>query len=154
MRRLTVFVLSLGLLAAVTACAPQPPPIDHCAAPAAPGVDWHNCDKSGAFLEFADLTGANLSGADLTDSSIWGANLTDADLTDADLSGALVNFGDLVDANLSGANLSGTNLSGTNLMGANLFGATGTPVILAAINYDNTTCPDGTVAPVDVASCW
>ena len=53
-------------------------PLGGCAAPAAPNVDWRNCDKTAA-----DLSGANLSGAILS-----GANLASADLSGADLSGS------------------------------------------------------------------
>ncbi|MBT5434252.1 MAG: hypothetical protein HOK83_11410, partial [Rhodospirillaceae bacterium] len=33
-----------------------------CDDPAGPDVDWSGCDKSGAYLSRADLSGANLSG--------------------------------------------------------------------------------------------
>ena len=137
-------------------CVPEP---GDCTAPAAPGVDWRNCDKSLVDLTFADLTGANLSGANLTDASLDSANLTNANLTNANLSGIFAPDADLSSANLSTANLSTANLTYANLSGAtltnanlnsaslgfaNLLGAVGVPAVVTAI-YSSTTCPGGAV---------
>ena len=54
-----------------------------CQDPAGPGVDWSNCDKSGA-----DLIDVNLSGANLTNANLTNANLSGAITLSADLSGA------------------------------------------------------------------
>ena len=55
-----------------------------------------------AYLNRADLRGADLSGADLSRANLEGADLSWANLSGADLKGA----------NLSRANLSGANLEG------------------------------------------
>ena len=85
-------------------------PLGGCAAPAAPNVDWRNCDKTGA-----DLSGANLSGAILSGANLASADLSGADLSGADLSGAILWAADLSGADLSGADLLFVNLSGANL---------------------------------------
>ena len=84
------------------------------------------CDLRKAYLENANLIGADLSGADLRDAYLKGAFLKGANLEGADLSGAF-----LMDANLSGANLNGAALSYTTYM-------------LGAI-LCNTTIPDGSI---------
>ena len=61
-------------------------------------------------LEIAAKSGANLDGANLTDANLYGANLDGANLTRANLDGA----------NLYGANLTRANLTRANLAGANL----------------------------------
>ena len=47
-----------------------------CDDPPGPGVDWHGCNKTGAYLKDKDLSKANLSGANLSlanlvDESVW-----------------------------------------------------------------------------------
>lgn len=56
-----------------------------CDRPAARGVDWHGCDKSGYLLAGADLRQANLAGINFA-----GANLSYAHLEGADIKGALL----------------------------------------------------------------
>jgi uncharacterized protein YjbI with pentapeptide repeats len=63
---------------------------------------------TGAVLDGANLTYADLVHANLTNATLAGANLTGAVLVRADLTGA-----DLADAILTGANLTDTNLTGT-----------------------------------------
>ena len=65
-----------------------------------------------AYLEGADLRGANLEGANLGGANLEGANLGGANLRGANLRGA----------NLRGANLRGAYLEGANLGCANLRG--------------------------------
>jgi hypothetical protein len=122
---------------------PTPRPSRDCNAGAWSDVNWSRCDKAGADLSDATLTGADLTRADLTR----------ADLTRADLSGV-----DLSSANLSGANLSGAWLfdaymTGTDLSGANLTGATGVPHVMAAVTWNDTTCPDGTNSDAHANTC-
>jgi uncharacterized protein YjbI with pentapeptide repeats len=85
-----------------------PPDIGNCSAPPAPGVDWHNCNLTGAELTYADLAGSNLSGANLSGAHLAGSNLSNANLSNANLSGA-----ELDGANLDGANLTGAILDCT-----------------------------------------
>ena len=82
------------------------------------GADLSGADLSRANLEGADLSWANLRGADLSRADLSRADLSRADLSWADLSGA-----DLRKANLSGAELREANLSGADLEEANLSGA-------------------------------
>ncbi len=97
--------------------------VDRCVAPAAPGVDWHDCDKRGAILWGAKLSGANLSGANLSGANLYHANLSGANLSGANLSSATMPYTYLLLANLSGANLSYADLFFATLQGANLSGA-------------------------------
>ena len=87
------------------------------------GADLEGAYLRGANLRDADLAGANLRGANLRDAYLRGANLRGADLADANLRGANLRGADLVGANLRGANLRGADLVGANLRGANLRGA-------------------------------
>ena len=89
-------------------------------------VQW--AIKTGANLSGASLNYANLSDADLRGTNLSGANLSGASLNYANLSGADLSDTILSDADLSGANLSGADLSSailtrTNLSGAILSGA-------------------------------
>ena len=81
--------------------------------------------EGGAWLNRANLTGANLSGT-----ALYRADLRDANLTGANLSGA-----SLGNAKLDGSNLSGADLWGTLLHKANYTGA----------KFCNTTMPDGSI---------
>jgi uncharacterized protein YjbI with pentapeptide repeats len=81
----------------------------------------------GAYLNKAELCGANLSGAylnkaDLSGANLSGANLRGAYLNKADFSKADLRQADLTEADLGEADLRGANLSGANLRGANLSG--------------------------------
>ena len=60
-----------------------------CGDPGAPGVNWHNCDKTGADLSGLDLSGANLSGAILVNTILNGTIFTGANLNGANLTGAI-----------------------------------------------------------------
>ena len=73
---------------------------------------------SGAVLEGADLSGANLK-----DLYLLNANLTDANLSNADLAGTYLDYAELNGANLTGADLADAVLDGANLTGANAAGA-------------------------------
>jgi uncharacterized protein YjbI with pentapeptide repeats len=147
----------LGVLAGCALPPPYPPPdVGNCDAPAAPGVDWHNCDKSNSILASADLSGADLSGANLTISDLWHADLSGANLTNADLSYTNMLFADLTGAKLSGADLTdadlfeslieGADLAGADLSYADLTSAAGTPVNADSATYLYTFCPDGSSA--------
>jgi uncharacterized protein YjbI with pentapeptide repeats len=82
-----------------------------------------------AYLERANLSGAQLWNANLSDANLGSANLSRAMLGGANLSRArldqaILNGAQLSDANLSGANLYEANLNGAELSFANLGGAT------------------------------
>src|SRR6516162_130765 len=89
------------------------------------GANLSRANLSGAKLFDANLSGANLSGANLSGATLSNANLSRAGLSGnnlslADLSDANLGNADLIGANLSGANLSNANLSRADLSGANL----------------------------------
>ena len=87
------------------------------------GADLTGADLTQAYLSFAYLNGARLTGADLTEAKLNGAYLSGADLTGADLTQADLSFADLEGANLTGADLTKANLFRANLSGAFLTGA-------------------------------
>ena len=95
-----------------------------------------NKDLSGAYLFYA-----NLSGANLCDTNLSNAYLSNANLSGANLSGARVDCTDLSNANLSGANLSDANMGESDLSGANLSGAnlTGANIMNAVLSGANLT---------------
>jgi len=95
---------------------------------------WRNSNPtvvpelSGAKLNSADLSAANLIGADLHMADLHGAALNEADLSGADLHEANLNSANLRwallgKATLSGADFGGAELSEANLTWANLNGA-------------------------------
>lgn len=155
----TLVALSVGPVAAAAQCPADP------TAEAAPGVDWSNCDLTGANLSGADLTGASVLFANLTSANLSGANLTGANAHArylfANLSGANLSFADLSGAEFGLTNLSSTDVTGANLMQARIefstfAGATGEPSSDAGAFYNNVTCPDGTLASFNLPkmSCW
>jgi uncharacterized repeat protein (TIGR01451 family) len=106
-----------------------------CTSPPRPGINYSNCDLSGANFSGADLSSANLKFANLTDANLSNANLSIADLDDAILTGANLTNANLTSALVRYANLANTILSGANLTGAHLLGVlsggiTGTPTSL------------------------
>lgn len=136
-------VLALGLLVLGMLLRPTEPVSEpNCAAAAAPGVNWNNCNLeqlvaanqqlpgllarnsnlreanlmgavlSGADLAYSDLSQANLGYADLKGAALKGANLRGADLTYADLTGADLTYADLKGARLGGAVVEGSDFSG------------------------------------------
>jgi len=84
---------------------------------------WLKTRDATQLLVKAYLNGANLSGAELFQANLSGTNLLGANLSGANLRSADLSSAELWEVNLSGANLDGANLSGANLDGANLSGA-------------------------------
>jgi uncharacterized protein YjbI with pentapeptide repeats len=84
------------------------------------GANLSRADLSGAKLFDANLSGANLSGAHLSGTNLSGATLSGANLSRAGLSGDNLSLANLSDANLGNADLIGANLSGATLSNANL----------------------------------
>ena len=76
-----------------------------------------------AYLQVADLRGANLQYADLQHAYLQVADLQRANLYGANLQYANLQYANLYGANLRGANLQYADLQGANLQGANLQGA-------------------------------
>ena len=87
------------------------------------GDNLRGADLRGAYLQDADLRGAELRGADLQGANLQDADLRGADLRSAELRGADLQGADLQDAYLRGANLQDADLRGADLQGANLWGA-------------------------------
>jgi hypothetical protein len=79
----------------------------------------------------AYLQGADLQGADLRDANLQGAYLQGAYLRDANLQGAYLRDANLQRADLQGANLRDANLQGANLQGAYLQGARNAELAMA-----------------------
>lgn len=82
----------------------------------APGVNWDQCN----------LSGANLAGSDLTGARLYGASLTGADLAGANLTGTLLHSAVMTGTNLARAKLTST----TNIFSVRSGGITGTPASL------------------------
>lgn len=125
--------------------------VPDCAADAADGVNWSNCDKRGlqstglrarnARMARIRLDGARLAGAELAYAALDGANLRNVEFNGADLVGA-----DLTGADLSGADLTGANLRYAVLTGAVLTGARLDSAALdKAIWIDGHTCAEGSL---------
>lgn len=87
----TAGILMLGSIAARADCGDS----------AAPGVDWHGCDKQLIQLDGSDLNGANLSDVDFTSTALRDSNLLAANLEKATL----------VRASLAGSKAKGANFS-------------------------------------------
>ena len=100
-------------------------PVADCKQAAAPRINWSGCEKQGAWLSEADLSGANLGQIHFNSAQLSKSNLSHVDLSGADLSYA----------NLSGANLSGADLRNADLNYADLGGA----------NLDSTIWIDGRI---------
>lgn len=141
----------LGLL--VQRGAPPEHRPDCGAAPAA-GINWDNCNLSGARIAGADLggasirnahldgvllAGAGLAGARLDYSSLRISDLQGADLRGAVLIGAVLSGADLRNARFDNANLAYTNLSGAQIEGARFDGA----ILDQAIWTDQRMCARG-----------
>ena len=76
-----------------------------------------------AWLQNADLEGAELQGANFNSAQLQGANLEHAQLQGVDLTGAMLQGADLSDTQLKGADLNGAQLHSADLNGAQLQGA-------------------------------
>lgn len=159
---LTIVTLIVIVLLAISGYflpAPAPDDSPNCAAAAAAGINWSNCQLegkslSGAQLQKANVRSANLAGANLQESNLSAADFSFTQLNLANLSGANLSNAILLgagfrSANLQNSNLSSANLSYADLRGANLEGAT-----LTGAKLDKAIWPDGTVcAPGSVGQC-
>lgn len=91
-----------------------------CGAPAAPGVNWDNCDFSGITLNAADLRGASLIGTNFSGATIGLSDLRGADMSDAIFSGATLYLSDLSGSILRGAAFDGAKMDGVVLANADM----------------------------------
>ena len=101
-RSAAILAVAVSILAG-TVLAAAPPALAACVDVAGPGVDWSNCNLTGA-----DLTGANLTGANLTNANLTNANLEDATVTGANLSGATMTGVNLTRTASGGVTAAGT----------------------------------------------
>ncbi|HYB30111.1 MAG TPA: pentapeptide repeat-containing protein [Solirubrobacteraceae bacterium] len=108
---------------------------------------------TGAHLELATLSGANLEGADLFKAHLNAADLEGANLRNAGLLLASLNDTVLWGANVQGARLYGASLEGAALKGANLKGAglTGANLKDAGLHSADLTGADLTGANLEGA---
>ena len=97
------------------------------------GATLRMVDFSTARLTRSDLSDANLVGANLGSAAMDGVSARSANLTGANLTGAT-----LVNADLASANLTDANLARANLTGAAING-----IVDSGVNWDETTCPNG-----------
>jgi uncharacterized protein YjbI with pentapeptide repeats len=103
-----------------------------------------------AWLERADLTGANLRGAILSHANLEGANLERAHLERANLAGANLRGANLSHANLEGAHLERANLEGAILSNANLAGANLDGAYLEGVSLDGVDLEGVNLEGVDL----
>jgi Pentapeptide repeats (8 copies) len=111
-------------------------------------IDWHGCDLNGANISHQGLSGADLSGANLLGALADGVNFVATHLENANLQHVEFIDADLENAHMDGADLTEANLKDAVMEGAELPGAT-----LTGVNWDNTTCPDGTNSDDDGGTC-
>ena len=143
-------ILVLGAVAAAVVFAPVKPfkvglgpYTPACGQPAAPLVNWSNCDKSGAWLRGADLKNADLGWARLNSAQLGGSNLAYANLAGADLSYADLSRAQLFGANLANADLGNADLSGADLRYADLRGSKVEAATLTGARLDHALWRDG-----------
>lgn len=107
---------------------------------------WELAVPGGAVLVNADLSAIVAERVKFFASDMTNVQATDADLKYAELTAAKLNGADLEGADLRGAMLFLTNLTNANLKDANLQGARFANffTIFTGVNWDNTTCGDGT----------
>ncbi|HEY2774465.1 MAG TPA: pentapeptide repeat-containing protein [Candidatus Binatia bacterium] len=105
-------------------------------------ADW-TCRGGNLYGPRVDLYDGDLSGADLHNLHLSQAGLARTIMTGADLSGTDLSSAFLEDAVMTGANLTSVDLQSATLTGT----------VLDSVQWNNTTCPDGTNSTVDGGSC-
>lgn len=130
-----------------------------CSAEAKQGVDWSNCNLSGAQLLRVELTAANLSGTRLQSVNLFAANLSLANLKYAELQLANLKYVNFHKASLKGANMIGADLSNAvftqaDLSYANLRDANVTDANFENARMDNMIWIDGRTCRIgSIGSC-
>lgn len=102
-------------------------------------ADLRGSDLSGADLRGAVLTEANLDGADLWKADLSGTDLSKADIREADFSEADLGHADLQKARMEGANLSETRMTGAQLSEANLTNTDFSEAYLSGVDFSEAT---------------
>ncbi|MGR8920915.1 MAG: pentapeptide repeat-containing protein [Gammaproteobacteria bacterium] len=131
---------------------PASRPGSDCTAPAAAGVVWDFCAKTGVDAAGADLSGLSARSTTLVDAAFGAARLAGADLAYANLTAADLILADLSRARLVGANLTQARLdhavlTGADLRFADLSGAVLSGADLAGARLAHAIWPDGRVCP-------
>jgi len=157
-----IFVGTAAVVAGIFILFYSPPPPTSrtdCQSPAAPGVNWSNCNMDGARLDERDLTGAelystSLTGASLRRSTLKNSNLSYASLSISDLQGVDLRHATLLGANLRHAILANAILDDADLSYADLIGADISGVSLHNTKLGNAIWVDGKrCLPQSVGTC-
>ncbi len=109
-------------------------------------AELEGAQQRGAHLFGADLGRAHLRHADLGEAQLWGVRLEQADLRDASLRGADLRHGDLSRADLRGAVLESANLAGAFLFHTDLRRAD-----LRGVRLDRTQIWDSRLDEADLS---
>lgn len=158
------WLLIIISISAIVAAALQQKPLPatseiDCSAPAAPGVNWSNCQLQGMILNNKDLANAiiknaNLSSAQLTQLRLINSDLSYTNLSLSDLSGSDMRGALLVGAVLRRANLANTNFAGSDLSYVNFTGANIQNMHLANARLDEAIWVDGRLClPGSIGRC-
>ena len=105
-----------------------------CAAIAAPGVNWNNCQLPGIQVLNQDFSKASMNSTNLQNANLFGGVFKDTELSYADLSQANLSYANMINTRLKGANLRQSVLTNANLANVDLSYAN-----LSGANIDNTS---------------
>lgn len=95
-------------------------PINNCANPPAPHVNWSNCRFEGKRLATENLVGAQFRNTSINGADLHGAKLAEAEFSYANMSNVKLLTADLHNADLVGATLRNANMTDAKLVNANL----------------------------------
>jgi hypothetical protein len=124
-----------------------------CATPPAADLNYTACNLSDVDWAYLDLnqtvlTDANLTSADLDDAEL-GTQMQGADLIDV-----IARNASFLNANVVDTTWTDANLTNATFEGADLTSAVGLSTAnLSNVNWENTTCPDGTNSNNDGDTC-
>jgi len=155
----SVFVIIFLVIVLAFQYSPEDKGTVDCSAEAKQGVNWSNCNLSGATLLKSKLVAANLMSTNLQTANLYASDLSHANLQYAQLHLANLKFANLSRANLKGANLMGADLSSTSFVQADLSYANLRDVILSNTDFsrarlDNAIWIDGrTCLENSIGSC-
>ncbi len=146
---IVLLIICGGLITLMVIYQPEDgiPDID-CAAAAAPGINWSNCNFQGMSLDSVDLSNAHIRNANLSNVSLYRATLEGADLAYTNFGLANLRMSKLAGANLLGAILKNSDLRGADLRNADLSyadlqGAQLAGIKLEGAKLNKTIWPDG-----------
>jgi uncharacterized protein YjbI with pentapeptide repeats len=111
-----------------------------------------------AYLDLADLSGAQLRGADLNHASVSSTNLNGADFSNANLSNAWVGNAKALNANFTKANMASvfleqSDLSGALFRGADLNHAAMSTTNLADADFSSANLTDTWLGGANISQC-